>query len=119
MLKGIGLPASCESALPYLEYAANTAAAHLEDLGYIPQYDPAHLDQEDVVMGEELIDYYVSLANDGDATAAGMLGKLIVVRLLLFACYLLLLSVAGALFGIPGHRTLLRMRLDSELGECQ
>lgn len=81
---GLGVPESCEKALPFYEYAANTAAKYLEEKGYSPVIDRSRLN--DVVESQskgqkneftvELADYYAHLAETGDTNAATTLGTI-------------------------------------------
>ncbi len=81
---GLGVPESCEKALPYYEFTANTAAKYLEEKGYIPVVDRSRLN--DVIESQskgmkneftiELADYYAHLAENGDVSAATTLGTI-------------------------------------------
>jgi SEL1 protein len=79
LLHGVGVAPSCEHALPFLEYAANLAAYNIEQQGYLVPVDLSHLTDRPDSAAEatlDLIDYYIALAEDGDAQACAMLGTL-------------------------------------------
>lgn len=80
-LNGIGVVESCERALPFYEFAANHVADLIHREGIRQQPDRFKLSQPGAQWMKregslELIEYYTHLAEDGDGTAASMLGNM-------------------------------------------
>lgn len=80
-LNGIGVVESCERALPFYEFAANHVADLIHREGSRQQPDRFKLSEAGGQWMKregslELIEYYTHLAEDGDGTAASMLGNM-------------------------------------------
>ena len=80
-LNGIGVVESCERALPFYEFAANHVADLIRREGIRQQPDRLKLSEVGAQWMKregslELIEYYTHLAEDGDGTAASMLGNM-------------------------------------------
>lgn len=81
---GIGLAQSCEKALPFYEYAANIAVDYIEESnGFVPVPDKTRLsdslEHSFRLLKEssnELTDYYAHLADNGESSAATLLGNI-------------------------------------------
>lgn len=75
---GLGVPASCETALDHFEAAANDAAAIIEKRGFTVFLDKSRISRKknSREIDEEVVEYYEQLARAGDTVAQISLGNL-------------------------------------------
>lgn len=82
---GIGIAQSCENARKHYEIAANYAADQIQTRGYALHFDksklsdlhtpPKSIGRKEI--DEEVVDYYMHLAEEGDAFAAVTVGNML------------------------------------------